>query len=68
MDRDKLSEIISCVIYKENQKALNLGHDVLCTATEYLADKIAEELCNNDCHIKNELNGGFNYVGTHPSI
>ena len=52
MDRDKLSEIISDVIYKENQKALDSGYDVLCTATEYLADKIAEALCNNDNHIK----------------
>ena len=52
MDRDKLSEIISNVIYKENQKALDSGCDVLCTATEYLADKIAEILCNSNKHIK----------------
>jgi hypothetical protein len=52
MNRDKLREIISDVIYKENQKALDSGYDVLCTATEYLADKIAEALCNNDNHIK----------------
>lgn len=54
MDCNKLSEIISDVIYKENQKALDFGCDVLCTATEYLSDKIAEALCNynNDKHIK----------------
>ena len=52
MDRDKLSEIIRDVIYKENQKALDAGYDVLCTATEYLADKITEILCNNDKHTK----------------
>lgn len=38
----ELNRIISDVIYKENQKALDSGCDVLCTATEYLADKIAE--------------------------
>lgn len=46
MDRNKLSEIISDVIYKENQNAIDTGYDVLCNATEYLADKIAEAICN----------------------
>lgn len=46
MDRNKLSEIISDVIYKENQKAIDSGHVVLCNATEYLADKIAEAIYN----------------------
>jgi hypothetical protein len=51
-DRNKLNEIISNVIYKENQKALDSGHDVLCTATEYLADKITEAICNNENRTK----------------
>ena len=50
MDVNRLSQIISDVIYKENQKALDSGCEVLCTATEYLADKIAEEICKyNNC-------------------
>lgn len=44
MDKNKLNEIISNVIYQENQKALDAGHDVLCNATEYLADKITETI------------------------
>ena len=46
-----LSQIISNVIYEENQKALDSGNEVLCTATEYLADRIAEVLIN----YKNDL-------------
>ena len=41
---NELNQIISDVIYKENQKALDSGCDALCNATEYLADKIAEEV------------------------
>lgn len=54
MDKNKLIEIISNVIYKENQNAIDAGYDVLCNATEYLSDKIAEALCNynNDKQIK----------------
>ena len=52
MDKNKLSEIISDVIYTENQNALDFGCDVLCNATEYLADKIAEEIVKEFKHIK----------------
>jgi hypothetical protein len=52
MDKNKLNKIISNVIYKENQKALDFGCDVLCNATEYLADKIAEEITKEFKHIK----------------
>ena len=46
MDKNKLSEMISNVIYKENQNAIDSGYDVLCNATEYLADKITEAVCD----------------------
>lgn len=45
IDPEKLNLIISNVIYRENQKALDAGHNVLCTATEYIAEKITEEIC-----------------------
>ena len=52
MDKNKLSEMIRNVIYKENQNAIDSGYDVLCNATEYLADKIAEKIIREFDHIK----------------
>lgn len=46
MEKNKLIQIISDVIYKENQNALDSDNDVLCSATEYLAEKIAEAILN----------------------
>lgn len=39
-----LNETITDVIYAENDKGLESGFEVLCSATEYLGDKIAEAL------------------------
>lgn len=52
MDKNRLSDMISDVIYKENQNAIDSGCDVLCNATEYLADKITEEIIKKLDHIK----------------
>ena len=40
----ELNQLVSNTIYRENDKGLAAGFDVLCTATEYLAEKITEDL------------------------
>jgi hypothetical protein len=47
MYSNKLNQIISNIIYRENQEALDSGYGVLCDATEYLAEKIANECCKD---------------------
>lgn len=52
---EKINQIVRDVIYKENQVASDLGYNVLCTATEYLADKITEVICDTD-YMANVIN------------
>lgn len=57
VNAEKLNLVISNIIYRENQKALDSGHNVLCSAAEYIAEKITEEI------YKNNNFGGFKHEG-----
>lgn len=50
MNRDKqieeMEQLVRSVIYQENDKGFANGFDALCTATEYLTEKITEALYN----------------------
>ena len=54
--KKELDRIISNIIYTENQKALDSNHDVLCTATEYLSDKLSDDIVNYHKQIVCDIN------------
>ena len=43
---EEMEQLVRSVIYQENDKGFANGFDALCTATEYLTEKITEALYN----------------------
>ena len=43
---EEMSQVVRDTIYRENESGFAEGFDALCTATEYLTEKITEALYN----------------------